>query len=161
MRVGALPTAKWVLMGLLAVVVAVALVALQVQGQRLNGGGSSSQSQACSPQPCLDLENYTIWVSHVTQSGGVVRMQVVFQNSSGSTHATPEDLQLIDASGHAWPGIQNAPGCTSWGRTEFNNGAKFGPITLCFRPTSTQPPLTLHWTPDMGLFCCDGSLRVE
>jgi hypothetical protein len=160
MRIESRRLVRWALPLAVALAVAAALIFLQVQGQRLNGT-VDSPSQACSPQPCLDLQNYTIWVSHVTDSGGIVRMQVLFQNSSDSTHATPEDLQLVDASGHAWPGMQNAPGCTSWGRTEFSNGTKFGPITLCFRPASTKSPLTLHWTPDMGLFCCEGNLRIS
>lgn len=160
-RVGSPPLARWVVPAAVGILAVVALVFLQVQGQRLNGGTGQSHSLRCSPQPCLNLQNYTLWVSNVTESIGIVRMQITFQNGSDSMHAAPEDLHLVDAQGHDSPGIQNVTGCTQWSRTEFANGAKFGPITVCFRPDSAKPPLTLHWTPDMGLFCCDGTVRIE
>jgi len=28
-------------------------------------------------------------------------------------------------------------------------------VPECFRPSTTDAPLKLHWTPDMGLFCCE------
>jgi hypothetical protein len=144
-------------------VVAVGLVAaLQLANPgslaAVNGQASSGP---CSPAPCLNLQGYTLWVSNVTDDGGVLKMRVKFRNSSNSTHATPEDLTLVDAQHRTSPSVQDPPGCTHWGRTEFNNGASYGPITVCFRPASLESPLTLHWTPDMGFFCCDALLRIR
>ena len=136
------------------------VAASQLAAPPAAAGTSSSPSSACSPQPCLNLQNYTLWVSNVTQSDGLVRMQVRFRNASDSTHAAPEDLALVSADTQVSPAIQDAPGCTHWDRTEFNNGAGFGPITVCFRPASPRPPWTLRWTPDMGLFCCQADLKV-
>ena len=149
-----------VVLGILAIVT-VALVAIVQFAGRRAGIGLQRQTTACSPQPCLDLNNYTLWVSDVTESEGIVRMQVTFRNASDSTHAAPKDLQLIDAKQHSWPAIQDPPGCTHWSRTKFNNGAKYGPVTVCFRPSSLNPPLSLRWWPDMGLFCCQADLKLK
>src|ERR1700686_4712192 len=56
------------------------------------------QPQNCSPGPCTNLGGYTLWISNVRVDNDLVRMTVKFQNSSSSTHASPEDLQLIDNS---------------------------------------------------------------
>jgi hypothetical protein len=143
---------------LLALLGTVAFIAL---AQGVAPGGSVVKSLACSPQPCLDVQDYTMWVSNVTVADGMVRMNVTFRNSSAATHASPEDLQLVDASKQSSPATQDAPGCTHWSRTEFNNGAKFGPLTICFRPASTASPLTLRWTPDLGLICCEADLKIR
>jgi hypothetical protein len=137
-----------------------AVVAFIAMAQAPSDSGPN-KPLACSPQPCLNLQNYTIWVSNVTVANGVVSMRVTFRNSSGSTHADPSDLQLVDANKGASPSVQDAPGCTHWSRTEFSNGAKLGPLTVCFRPASTVSPLTLHWTPDMGFICCDGNVKIK
>ena len=143
---------------LLALIAGAAFLAL---AQGIAPGGSVVKSLACSPQPCLDVQDYTIWISNVTVADGVVRMNATFRNSSPSTHADPSDFQLVDANKQSSPSIQDASGCTHWSRTEFNNGAKLGPLTLCFRPASIASPLTLRWTPDMGLVCCEADLKIK
>lgn len=143
------------LLGSLALIAGIQLVAPP------STSGASATSTPCSPKPCVDLQGYTLWVSDVTEDNGLLRMQVTFRNASNSTHAAPEDLSLLDSSGATSPSIQDPPGCTHWARTEFNNGAKFGPITVCFQPASLDPPLRLRWTPDMGFFCCQADVRVK
>ena len=59
---------------------------------------TSLAPENCSPGPCADVQGYTLWLSNINVNGDLVTMQVKFQNSSPSTHAAPEDLQLIDAS---------------------------------------------------------------
>jgi hypothetical protein len=137
------------------------VVAFIALAQGVAPGGSVAKSLACSPQPCLDVQDYTMWVSNVTVDGEMVRMNVTFRNSSAATHASPEDLQLVDANKQSSPAIQDAPGCTHWSRTEFNNGAKLGPLTICFRPASIASSLTLRWTPDMGFVCCEADLKIK
>jgi len=152
---------RWALLALGAVLVAiigVAAFAAMANGTPLGGAASPGP---CTPQPCLNLQGFTMWVSNVSDSGGVVRMQVRFRNASSSTHAAPEDLRLTDSTKQSTPATQVPPGCTHWGRTEFSNGATYGPITVCFRPTNVNPPLTLNWNPDMGLFCCQADLRTR
>lgn len=124
-------------------------------------GSSPVQAVACSPAPCANLKGYTLWVSKLTVTGDVVSMQVMFLNSSGSTHASPEDLQLIDSKQRASGLITNSPGCQTWARHEFNNGAKFGPLTVCFRVGAPAPPLVLRWSPDFGLFCCRTDIKLS
>lgn len=143
---------------LLALIAGAAFIAL---AQGIAPGGSAVKSLACSPQPCLDVQDYTMWVSNVTVADGMVRMNVTFRNSSAATHASPEDLQLVDANKQSSNATQDAPGCTHWSRTEFNNGAKLGPLTMCFQPASTASPLTLRWTPDLGLICCEADLKIK
>jgi hypothetical protein len=143
---------------LVAILAVVTFIALS---QDVAPGGSGVKSLACSPQPCLDLQDYTIWVSNVTVAEGIVRMNVTFRNSTPATHASPEDLQLVDANKHSSPAIQDVAGCTHWSRTEFNNGAKLGPLTICFRPASTASPLTVRWGPDLGLICCEAELKIK
>jgi hypothetical protein len=142
----------------LALLGTVAFIAL---AQGVAPGGSVAKSLACSPDPCLDVQDYTMWVTNVTVADGIVRMNVTFRNSSPATHASPEDLQLVDANKQSSPSIQDASGCTHWSRTEFNNGAKLGPLTMCFQPASAASPLTLRWTPDMGLICCEADLKIK
>ncbi|HET9410626.1 MAG TPA: hypothetical protein VFO75_01970, partial [Candidatus Dormibacteraeota bacterium] len=92
---------------------------------------------------------------------GLVSMELTFRNSSPATHADPADLELIDSLGHNDSPVYDAPGCTHWPRTDFSNGAQFGPVPECFRPSSTNPPLRVHWTPDMGLFCCETDITLS
>jgi hypothetical protein len=143
---------------LLALLGTLAFIAM---AQGVAPGGFGVKSLSCSPQPCLDVQDYTMWVSNVTVGDGIVRMNVMFRNSSPATHASPEDLQLVDVNKQSSPSIQGASGCTHWARTEFNNGAKLGPLTMCFRPASTASPLTLRWTPDMGFICCEADLKIK
>jgi hypothetical protein len=83
----------------------------QLTGEKL-GLAPQGQSSTCSPQPCLNLQNYTLWVSNVTESEGIVRMQITFRNASDSTHAAPEDLQLIDNHHQSSTSVQDPSGCT-------------------------------------------------
>lgn len=123
--------------------------------------GSAAPTLKCSPAPCANEQGYTLWITNVAVSGNVVSMQVVFKNSSDSTHASPEDLTLIDSKNQSSRLITNAPGCQTWDRHVFNNGAQFAPGTICFRVSSPSPPLVLRWTPDFGLFCCQTDIKLD
>ena len=121
---------------------------------------ASLSPENCSPGPCATLNGYTIWVSSVRVQNDIVRLTVKFQNSSAATHASPEDLTLIDAGRRSSIPITDAAGCKTFTRHEFANGAFFGPVDLCFRVSSTNPPFILHWTPDLGAFCCETDLTL-
>ena len=147
--------------GLLLVVLvgAAAFMSLQVPFQ---GAKASSPRPAanCAPAPCADVSGYTLWITKLKVDGTLVSMQVTFKNSSNSTHASPEDLQIIDSAHQASGLITDAPGCTTWNRHEFSNGAEFGPVMLCFRVSTGTPPLVLRWSPDMGLICCRADISL-
>ena len=117
--------------------------------------------ESCSPGPCADVQGFTLWISDVKVNGDLVSMQVTFRNSSAATHASPEDLELIDPSRHTSGLVTGTPGCNSWTRHEFNNGETFGPIGVCFRVSNANPPFILHWSPDLGLFCCEKDIRIN
>ena len=121
---------------------------------------STLTPENCSPGPCVDIHGFTLWVSDVKVEGNLVSMQVKFRNSSPATHASPEDLQLIDASRHSSIPVSDVAGCNTWPRHEFNKGATFGPINICFRVSNVARPYTLHWTPDLGPFCCETNIRL-
>src|SRR5258708_19487550 len=87
----------------------------------------------CSPGPCVDLKGFTLWVSDIKFEGDLVRMTVKFRNSSTATHASPEDLNLIDSSRHASIPITHVEVRNTWPRPAFHNLASFRPITICFR----------------------------
>jgi hypothetical protein len=114
----------------------------------------------CSPGPCTDLQGYTIWISNVQVNNDIVRMTLKFKNSSPSTHAAPEDLTLIDSERRQGSLITDAPNCKTFPRTDFNRGATFGPVDVCFRVTNTTPPFILHWSPDLGEFCCETNITI-
>lgn len=114
----------------------------------------------CSPGPCKDLGGYTIWISNVSVTNDIVHMTVKFKNSSSATHVDPADLTLIDSERKQGQPIGDAPGCTVFKRTDFHNGAIFGPVDVCFRVTNSSPPFTLDWTPDEGAFCCETHLTL-
>jgi hypothetical protein len=122
--------------------------------------GTSLAPENCSPGPCADVQGFTLWLSNISVNGDLVTMQVKFQNSSSSTHASPEDIQLIDASRHASGIVTDASGCNTWTRYEFNNGATFGPINVCFRVSTATRPFILRWSPDLGLFCCEKDINI-
>jgi hypothetical protein len=155
------PWARWALFGAGATLVVILGVAAFVGMAHPVVPGSETKSLACSPQPCLDLQDYTMWVSNVAVADGIVRMDITFRNSSAATHADPSDLELLDANKQSSRAIQDAAGCTHWSRTEFSNGAKLGPLTMCFRPASTASPLILRWGPDLGLICCSADLKIR
>lgn len=115
----------------------------------------------CSPSPCADVQGFTLWVSNVRVDAGLVRMQLKFKNSSASTHASPEDLQLISAGGQSSGLVTSAAGCSTWPRHEFSGGATFGPVDVCFHTTSPTPPFTLRWSPDLGFFCCQTDIKIQ
>jgi hypothetical protein len=122
--------------------------------------GGTLTPENCSPGPCADVQGFTLWLSDINVNGDLVTMQVKFRNSSPSTHASPEDLQLIDASRHTSGLVTDAAGCKTWTRKEFNNGATFGPIPVCFRISSAARPFVLRWSPDLGLFCCEKDINI-
>lgn len=140
-----------------------AVIAYQSLQAPLSGatGGATPPGQGCSPTPCRNVQGFTLWVSNVTVDGNLVRMRVMFKNSSAATHASPDDLSLIDSGHHTSKLATDASDCNTWTRHVFNNGATFGPIDICFHVTDTTPPFTLRWTPDLGFFCCDTSLPVS
>ena len=107
------------------------------------------------------MRGYILWVADLKTDAGVVSMQITFQNSSSSTHAEPADLSLIDSNKNVSKPVFDPPGCTRWPRTDFNNGAKLGPLPICFRPSSTAPPVKLRWTPDVNFFCCETEIALD
>ncbi len=141
-----------------AIVALAAFGALQLAPQSSGDGGLSPEN--CTPGPCADVQGFTLWVTNVQVSGDLVAMTVRFRNSSPATHASPEDLQLIDASRRTSGLVTDSPGCKAWTRHEFNNGAMFGPIDVCFRVNSATPPFILRWSPDLGLFCCETDIKI-
>ena len=141
-----------------AVVGVTAYQALHAPPQIPNNSALTPEN--CSPGPCADVQGFTLWISDVSVNGDLVSMQVKFRNSSPSTHASPEDLQLIDASRHVSGLVTDSTGCNSWTRHDFNNGATFGPINVCFRVSNATRPFTLRWSPDLGIFCCETDIRL-
>jgi hypothetical protein len=142
-----------------AVVGATAYQAIRTPIQVSSAGSLTPEN--CSPGPCVDVKGFTLWVSEVKVEGGLVSMKVRFRNSSVATHVSPEDLQLIDTSRHVSGLIIDAPGCTSWNRHEFASDETFGPVNICFRVFSTTRPFILRWSPDLGLFCCETSIKLN
>ena len=142
-----------------AVVAYAAFVALKSPVLPTN---NTSVTENCSPGPCANVNGYTLWVSNVHMVNDVVHMTVKFQNYSGSTHASPEDLQLIDASRRASTPLSGVAGCNTWTRHVFaRSGDAFGPVDICFRVTNATPPFILKWSPDEGAFCCETDLRID
>ena len=147
-------------LGLLVAAV-VAVTAYQSLHAPLPASSDTSLSpENCSPGPCADVQGYTLWLSDINVNGDLVTMQVKFQNSSSSTHASPEDIQLIDASRHASGVVTDTAGCNTWTRHDFNDGATFGPIAVCFRVSNPAKPFILRWSPDLGLFCCEKDINI-
>jgi len=141
-----------------ALVAAAAYTALHAPLQ-INPNSNLSPDN-CTPGPCANVQGYKIWISNVRLDNDVVRLTVKFQNSSASTHASPDDLQLIDAGRRASSMITDSSGCNTFTRHDFNNGAYFGPIDICFRVSNTTPPFILHWSPDLGAFCCQKDITI-
>ena len=152
------------LFGVFAGLIAAALVAggayMALKAPLATQPNSNLQPENCSPGPCADINGYTIWISNVRVTNDVVRMTVKFQNSSAATHASPEDLQLIDRGRRSSIPITDVTGCKSFTRHEFNHGAVFGPIDICFRVSNSTAPFILHWTPDEGAFCCQKDITL-
>jgi hypothetical protein len=152
-------------LGAIAIGLIVAAVVGVTAYQALHSPYQASSDKAltpenCSPGPCADVQGFTLWISDIAVTGDVVSMQVKFRNSSPSTHASPEDLQLIDASRHVSGLVTDAPNCSSWTRHEFSHGATFGPIHICFRVINAARPFILRWSPDLGLFCCETDIKL-
>src|SRR5947199_250658 len=108
----------------------------------------------CCPGPCVKRSGYTLWISNVRGQNDIVRMTVKCQNSSVATYASRDDLQLIDAGRRTSIPITGVTECNTFARHEFSGGKVFGPINICFRVSNATPPFILHWTPDLGTFCC-------
>jgi hypothetical protein len=158
--IGRLLTVGAIGVGLIVAAV-VGVTAYQALHTPLQASGDQPLTpENCSPGPCADVQGFTLWMSDVTLTGDVVSMQVKFRNSSPATHASPEDLQLIDASRHASGLITDAPNCKSFTRHEFSNGATYGPINICFRVSNATRPFILRWSPDLGLFCCETNIKL-
>jgi len=142
--------------GGLAVVLGIAVAAFVSLKVPFDTAPSAGPSTApCEPQPCANVRGYIVWVSDLKIQEGLVTMKLTFRNSSSSTHAAPDDFMLIDRQKVEHSAVYSAPDCAQWPRTEFNNGATFGPVPECFRPASTSPPVALRWTPDFGPLCCE------
>lgn len=139
----------------------VAFTAFQALHPPVQSAGSGTVVTGnCSPGPCAAVQGFNLWITNVHVNGNLVAMTVQFRNSSNASHASPEDLQLIDANHHTSGLVTDSPGCKTWARHEFNNGAVFGPMDVCFRVSNAAPPFTLRWTPDFGPFCCDTEIKI-
>ncbi len=121
---------------------------------------SNLDPENCSPGPCANLNGFTIWISKVHVNNDIVHMTVKFQNSSTATHVAPEDLNLIDSGRRSSIPFAGIAGCKSFTRHEFKGGATFGPVDICFRVDNSTPPFILHWTPDIGAFCCERDITI-
>src|SRR4249920_1840370 len=99
----------------LVVAAIVALAAFQAlhASQQSSGNGGPVQEN-CSPGPCADVQGFTLWITNVQVNGNQVAMTVRFRDSSDATHASPEDLQLIDASRHTSGIVTDSPACKTW-----------------------------------------------
>src|SRR2546429_7842017 len=106
----------------------------------------------CSPGPCVNLRGYTMWISNVKVQNDLVRMTVKFQNSSVSTHASPEDLQLIDAARRTSIPITGVTGCNTFARHEFSGGEIFRPPHPGFTGRAATPPPFPPPSPGLGPF---------
>ena len=127
--------------GGLAVVLGIAVAAFVSLKVPFDTAPSAGPSTApCEPQPCANVRGYIVWVSDLKIQEGLVTMKLTFRNSSSSTHAAPDDFMLIDRQKVEHSAVYFAPDCAQWPRTEFNNGATFGPVPECFRPASTSTP---------------------
>jgi hypothetical protein len=153
-------TGLGILAGLAAAIV-IAMLAYQSLSVPLNPSSGHLAPENCSPGPCANVQGYSLWISNVRVEGTLVRMQVKFQNSSRATHASPEDFTLIDTSRHSSPLVTDSEDCKTWKRHEFNNGALFGPLEICFRVYNATPPFILHWAPDLGAFCCETDIKIS
>ena len=139
----------------------VALLAYEsLQAPPPSSASASPTPANCSPSPCANVQGYRLWVSNAQLDGDLVTMQVKFQNASSSTHASPEDLQLIDSTHHSSGLVVSGTQCSTWTRHEFSGGAFFGPISVCFQVADATPPFTLRWSPDLGFFCCVRDISV-
>ena len=146
----------------LLVVVMVGIAAFLAMQASFQAPSTSSATPAvnCSPAPCANMQGYTLWVTDLKVDGDLVSMKVTFKNSSRSTHASPEDLQLIDSKLHTARLTTNASGCQTWSRHEFKGGALFGPLNVCFPVSTGAPPLVLRWSPDLDFVCCQTDIKL-
>ena len=146
----------------LVVALAVGIAAFQSLQVPQESPSTSSPPPAvgCNPAPCANVRGYTLWVTNLKSEADVVTMQITFRNSSQATHADPSDLELIDSALQPSHPDFSRPDCTRWSRHEFSDGAMYGPLTLCFKVTTTSPPLILRWSPDFGLFCCQTDIKL-
>jgi hypothetical protein len=146
--------------GLIAAAVVAAGAYTALKAPPPTRANTNLQPENCTPGPCVNLQGYTLWISDVHVDNDLVHMTVKFQNSSTSTHASPEDLTLIDSERRSSIPISDVTGCNTWTRHEFSHGEIFGPIDICFRVTNTTPPWILQWSPDLGTFCCQTQIRL-
>lgn len=153
-------TAVGVIVGLLAAALVAGVAYAALKSPLSSTPNSNLNPDNCAPGPCTNLNGYTIWISKVRVTNDIVHMTVKFQNSSVSTHAAPEDLNLVDSGRHSGIPIGGIAGCKTFARHEFDNGATFGPVDICFRVANSTPPFVLHWTPDMGTFCCQRDITI-
>ncbi|HEY3195513.1 MAG TPA: hypothetical protein VGK42_09790 [Candidatus Dormibacteraeota bacterium] len=146
----------------LVVALAVGIAAFQSLQVPQESPSASSPTPAvgCNPAPCANVRGYTLWVSNLNREADEVTMQITFRNSSQATHADPSDLELIDSARQPSHPDFSRPDCTQWSRHKFSDGAMYGPLTLCFKVTTTSPPLILRWSPDFGLFCCQTDIKL-
>lgn len=121
---------------------------------------SNLNPENCAPGPCANVNGYVLWISNVSVRNDLVHMTVKFQNSSAATHASPDDLQLIDADRRASTPVTGVSGCSTWSRHVFNDGETFGPVNICFKVNNATPPFILHWSPDLGEFCCQKDITI-
>ena len=153
-------TALGVIVGLLVAALIAGAAYTALKSPISSTPNSNLSPDNCSPGPCANLNGYTIWVSKVHVNNDIVHMTVKFQNSSVATHVAPEDLTLVDSGRHSGFPLAGVAGCKTFTRTDFNNGKTFGPVDICFRVANSTPPFILHWTPDLGTFCCERDITI-
>lgn len=153
-------TALGIVLGLMAAALVAAAAYTALKTPLSTQPNSFISPENCAPGPCANVAGYKIWISNVHVVNDVVHMTVKFQNSSTATHVDPADLLLIDAGRRQSQIVTDAPGCQKFERKDFSGGAFAGPYDICFRVSNTTPPFILHWSPDLGAFCCQEDIKL-
>ena len=123
---------------------------------------TTTQSQPCSPQPCLSRNGLTLQVSAVNRDAGVgapfgspdpafhrVILTVTFIDQAGDHEVSVFPyVYVTDSSGQPRFSLTVAAGCDRPSGAHLTAGQKLGPLHLCFDVRGAPAtPLTLTWEP--------------
>src|SRR5437867_2684501 len=113
-------TSLGVVVGLIVAALVAGAAYSALKAPLATSSNSNLNPENCSPGPCAEVNGYTLWVSKVRVTNDIVHLTVKFQNSSAATHASPEDLNLIDSGRRSSIPIANIAGCKTFTRHDFS-----------------------------------------
>ena len=137
--------------------------ALVARGDEVHVVDNLATGSRQNPPSAAELHELDIRDEALEQLAGRLRPDVVFHLAAQADVGTSVERPTFDADVNVVGTARVLEAARAAdARVVFTSsgGAIYGPVDLCFRVSNSNPPFILHWTPDLGAFCCEKDITI-